>query len=201
MVFTMGFVMRRFLLFASLLFGSLAHADILQVNISATFIGGDGCGGCTNVFDISFQYDDTLKFVEPYYYLGSVVPGTMAIHSTGFMDDSFVPANFGTDGGIVFPDSIRLFNEFGDEFDLPPMFTAGQTSTLGLILWSCASEACMTALPPVIPGQRYGVLYPPTTASISVTRVAEPSSIALIMAAILVVPVVSRRRLRVPQTR
>lgn len=154
---------------------SLAHADLLKVEIDATFVGGDGCGGCTENFAMNFLYDPTTVLEVEYYSTvhGSIVPGTISMQSSGFLATFLTPSPFPY-GGYIWPDNdaIRMTNGMGDELDISWTLSS-------IYLWSCRSEACMTAYPPH-DGQHAALHISPARSQITITPVPEPVSVALI---------------------
>ena len=131
-----------------LLVGSAA-ADLVQVNITATFTAAQlgplpsNCLGCTETLDISFQYDpmSTLPTVNNF-----------SITSAGFLGDTFATLGMGIDYHyfLNIPSNISLGHDQRDEVDVWfSGFQNSQTTPIGnvqsVFLWACYTAACMSA--------------------------------------------------------
>jgi hypothetical protein len=165
--------MRRLLIVTAVLAfcSSPTWADSIELDVNAwaTFTTTQPCtANCTETIRVNFLYipPPTLN-VTPENFLGTVVPGTMDVSSSGFLGP--FSAYF---GGVVNSQGYVGFSgSSGDEIDLNILSNNGfqpGINTADFDLFSCESQACQTA---------FGTqeLHPgPSNGSSVVTRVAVP---------------------------
>jgi hypothetical protein len=164
----------------------------LDVNAWATFTATQPCtSNCTETIGVNFLYipPPTLN-VTPENFLGTVVPGTMDVSSSGFLGP--FSAYY---GGVVNSQGYVGFSgSSGDEVDLNILSNNGfqpGINTADFDLFFCESQACQTA---------FGTAdhHPnPTSQSSVVTSVAVPdgtSFLSLTLAAFGGVAIVWRWR-------
>jgi hypothetical protein len=165
--------MRRLLIvFAVVAFCSaptLADSIELDVNAWATFTATQSCtSNCTETIGVSFLYTPPpTTNITSENFLGTVVPGSMEVTSSGFL------GSFSSEGGVTTQGYTGFTNFLGDEIDLLGFSTTGIQSginTLDFDLFFCRSEACDNAY-----GPDATPMHPnPTSESSVVTRVAVP---------------------------
>jgi len=164
----------------------------LDVNAWATFTATQPCtSNCTETIRVNFLYipPPTVN-ITPENFLGTVVPGTMDVSSTGFLG-----AFSAFSGGVVNSQGFVGFSgSSGDEIDLNILSNNGfqpGINTADFDLFSCESQACQTA---------FGTAdhHPnPTSQSSLVSRVAVPdgtSFLSLTLAAFGAIGIVWRWR-------
>src|SRR4051812_13642608 len=109
--------MRYIFLFAILFISSISQADMVSVNITSTFTAAgmwfpSNCQGCTQTFNVQFQYDPSLVSG-----LSNNPPSNahgLSIQSSGFL------GSFSSSGTIYsdIPPYIPLVNQWGDSIDV-----------------------------------------------------------------------------------
>jgi hypothetical protein len=161
--------MRYVFLLAVILISSISQADMVSVNITSTFTAAgmwfpSNCAGCTQSFNVQFQYDpslvSSLSIDPPSNAYG------LSIQSSGFL------GSFSSSGTIYsdIPPHMALVNQWGDLIDVD----FNPTGVTGLSLWGCVSSACTGGfgLPPI-----NGLSIRPTDEHVIVP---EPSSVLLL---------------------
>ena len=174
--------MRRYLIvFALVCYSVLANAgSIYDVNAWATFTGTQ-CASCTETIGLNFLYIPPDP-KDPSTFLGTIVPGTMNVSSSGFLGIfSDVYGDYvNSQGYIPFANNPGSPYSMRDEIDLYVTDLNGiqlGTNTINFDLFYCFSEECQDGYGNLYGGQSSGNinLHPnPTSQSSVVTRVAVP---------------------------
>ena len=182
-----GHTMKRTILTLALLLiptGLLADT-IVHVDVSNVTFVGNSCVNCTETFNMSFNF---LQQGAAYPQLAaySIVPGTFTSNDFGFLGTSFTPIGSGYVNSYYMPflnssvgqtgffTEIDMWGNYSGQF-----FTPGQYNAQNMMfLYSCATIACEDAF-------NTGQSHFPTSGTITISLVSEPSSLLLMAGGIL----------------
>ena len=157
---------------------------------SVTFSGNNACGGvCSETLDFSFvfQWVDTTGVFGPGIY-GSYIPGSFSATQSGSMGSA--PITSPNDGHIYCcgPGTYIPLNAFNGELDLDVSLFGtgpdpGPPTVFGAFLFSCSNECFNEFAPRIGVNEAYPATY-------TATAVPEPSGVALLAGAMLLLAAV-----------
>ena len=152
--------------------------EIYSVSIWSNFTATQPCvTNCTETIEASFQYDwDPQPGTSPTAW-AQVVPGTLSVSGNGFLGSVTASCCEVINGSY-----ISLLDVGGDEIDLNGIGYEVTGSNIAYMqLWSCRSQACISAYDPPSYQEVGGFYMNQTYGSSVISRVPEPTSLALLL--------------------